>query len=75
MLLSKKTVIRLTDVQANYLAHMNYAASKLWNVLNYERNHYDELGLGKYQDPGQSMEILLCPAEKRWCGEPTPSPV
>ena len=50
MLLSKKTVIRLTDVQANYLAHMNYAASKLWNVLNYERNHYDELGLGKYPD-------------------------
>lgn len=50
MLLSKKTTIRLTDMQANYLAHMNYAASKLWNVLNYERRHYQELGLEKFPD-------------------------
>ena len=29
---------------------MCYAASKLWNVCNYERHHYKELGLEKYPD-------------------------
>ena len=50
MLLSRKTKIYLTDTQANYLSHMNYAASKLWNALNYERNHHKSLGLERYPD-------------------------
>ena len=29
---------------------MCYAASKLWNVCNYERRRYKELGLEKYPD-------------------------
>ena len=29
---------------------MCYAASKLWNICNYERHHYKELGLEKYPD-------------------------
>lgn len=29
---------------------MCYAASKLWNVCNYERKHYEELGLKEYPD-------------------------
>ena len=30
--------------------HMCYAASKLWNVCNYERRRYKELELEKYPD-------------------------
>lgn len=45
MLLSHKTKIRLTDNEANIIGHMCYAASKLWNVCNYERHHYQGLKL------------------------------
>ena len=50
MLLSRKSTIQLNDDEANIVGHMNYAAYKLWNVCNYERNHYKELGLEKYPD-------------------------
>lgn len=50
MLLSRKTIIQLNETQANIVGHMNYAASKLWNVCNYERQHYKELDLSKYPD-------------------------
>nr|DAU19946.1 MAG TPA: endonuclease [Caudoviricetes sp.] len=35
---------------ANFIRHMCYAASKLWNVCNYERQHYKEMGMEKYPD-------------------------
>ena len=50
MLLSHKTSIRISQEYANIIGHMCYAASKLWNVCNYERHHYKELGLEKYPD-------------------------
>ena len=50
MLLSKKTVIQLNETEANILGHMNYAAYKLWNICNYERYNYKELGLEEYPD-------------------------
>ena len=50
MLLSKETTVRLTNEQVNILGHMNFAASKLWNICNYERKNYKELGLDKYPD-------------------------
>ena len=50
MLLSKETTVRLTNEQVNILGHMSYAASKLWNICNYERRNYKELGLDKYPD-------------------------
>lgn len=50
MLLSHKTFIRLNENEANVIGHLCYAASKLWNVCNYERIHYKELGLEKYPD-------------------------
>ena len=50
MLLSRETVIKTDSVSANIIGHMCYAASKLWNVCNYERNNYKELGLQKYPD-------------------------
>lgn len=50
MLLSKKTTIHLNKTEANILGHMNYAAYKLWNVCNYERHNYKELGLAEYPD-------------------------
>ena len=51
MLLSHKTSVKLSDTYANIIGHMCYAAYKLWNVCNYERVHYGELGLPvKYPD-------------------------
>ena len=50
MLLSHETTIALSENYANIVGHMCYAACKLWNVCNYERNHYEELGLAKYPD-------------------------
>lgn len=50
MLLSKETRVKLNKEQANILGHMCYAAYKLWNECNYERNHYRELGLTEYPD-------------------------
>ena len=44
MKLTIETCMRLTEIQANIVGHMNYAAYKLWNVLNYERRNYSELG-------------------------------
>lgn len=50
MLLSHKTCIRLDAIQSNIVGHMCYAAYKLWNVCNYERRNYKELGFTKYPD-------------------------
>ena len=50
MLLSKKTSIKVSREYANFIGHMCYAASKLWNVCNYERQHYKETGMEQYPD-------------------------
>lgn len=50
MLLSHKTVVKLNDNEANIIGHMCYAASKLWNICNYERMHYKEVGMEQYPD-------------------------
>lgn len=50
MLLSHKTIVSLSENEANIVAHMCYAASKLWNICNYERMHYKELELEAYPD-------------------------
>ncbi|SHK00276.1 RNA-guided endonuclease InsQ/TnpB family protein [Hespellia stercorisuis] len=50
MLLSHKTSIRLNATESNIVGHMCYAAYKLWNVCNYERRNYKELGMEKYPD-------------------------
>ena len=54
MLLSHKTSLKISQEYSNIIGHMCYAASKLWNICNYERRHYKELGLEKY-DP---LEII-----------------
>ena len=50
MLLSHETVIITDSTSSNIIGHMCYAASKLWNICNYERMHYSELGIEKYPD-------------------------
>ena len=50
MLLSKRTSIKVSREYANLIGHMCYAASKLWNVCNYERQHYKETGIEQYPD-------------------------
>lgn len=48
MLLSHKTTIKVNSDYSNIIGHMCYAAFKLWNVCNYERLHYKELGFDEY---------------------------
>ncbi len=50
MLLSHRTSVNIRPEYSNMIGHMCYAASKLWNVCNYERRRYKELGLEKYPD-------------------------
>lgn len=50
MLLSHRTSVNIRPEYSNIIGHMCYAASKLWNVCNYERRHYKELGLEVYPD-------------------------
>ena len=45
MLLSQKTTIKLNNAESNIIGHMCYAAYKLWNVCNYERQNYKGLSL------------------------------
>ncbi len=40
----------MNPAYVNIVGHLCYAASKLWNLCNYERLHYKELGLEKYPD-------------------------
>lgn len=46
----KETKLRLGSKEANIVGHLCYAASKLWNVLNHERLHYEEMGIREYPD-------------------------
>ena len=50
MRLSHRASLKICPEYSNIIGHMCYAASKLWNVCNYERHHYKELGLEKYPD-------------------------
>jgi putative transposase len=50
MLLSHKTAIKVNNDEAIIIGHMCYAASKLWNVCNYERRNYKSLELSKFPD-------------------------
>lgn len=48
MLLAKKLKIEVTEEQCCYFSHMCYAASKLWNLCNYEKYNWKELGLEEF---------------------------
>lgn len=48
MLLSRREVFSPTEEQKTILGHMGYAAFKLWNVANYEKRNYKELGMSQY---------------------------
>ena len=48
LLLSKKTIISVSDEEAIILGHMSYAAYKLWNVANYQKRNYEKEGLTSF---------------------------
>lgn len=48
MLLAKKLQVEVTEEQCCYFSHMSYAASKLWNLCNYEKYNWKELGLEEF---------------------------
>lgn len=45
MLLAKETILSVSDTDSNYIGHMCYTASKLWNLCNYEKKNYKHLGM------------------------------
>lgn len=45
---AKEIYIDISEKAENIIAHECYAASKLWNVCNYEKRNYKELGFEKY---------------------------
>lgn len=48
MLLARKLQVEVTEEQCYYFSHMSYAASKLWNICNYEKYNWEELGLEEF---------------------------
>ena len=48
MLLARKLQVEVTEEQHCYFSHMSYAASKLWNLCNYEKYNWKELGLEEF---------------------------
>ncbi len=50
MYMAKEITFVATDEQHTILSSMSFAASKLWNVANYERKHYKDLKLERYPD-------------------------
>jgi putative transposase len=48
MLLSKKVVFKNDNTSNEILRYMGYSAYKLWNIGNYEKRNYKELGFEKY---------------------------
>ena len=50
MLLTYTTMYKPTKIEAEILDSMGYAAFKLWNVANYEKRNYEELGMDKFPD-------------------------
>lgn len=50
MLLTKKADLIVSDEIKIIFGHLRYAAYKLWNVANYEKRNYKELGFEKLPD-------------------------
>lgn len=48
MLLARKLQVEVTEEQHCYFSHMSYAASKLWNLCNYEKYNWKELSLEEF---------------------------
>lgn len=50
MKLSRKEVFQNHKESLEILRHMAYSAYKLWNIGNYEKRNYKELGMEKFPD-------------------------
>ena len=48
MKLSRKEVFQDDKESLEVLRHMGYSAYKLWNIGNYEKRNYKELGMEKF---------------------------
>ena len=50
MLLSRKEIYKPTKEEQIIFGHMGYAASKLWNIANYEKRNYKSLCINPFPD-------------------------
>ena len=50
MLLTKKIIFKPNKEELIVLNSFAYAAAKLWNIANYEKRNYKELGFAKFPD-------------------------
>ena len=48
MILTKKIIFKPNKIEIIILKSLTYASAKLWNIGNYEKKNYKELGFEKY---------------------------
>lgn len=58
MILTKKYNVKVNNTQAIILGCFGVAAAKLWNVANYEKKNYKELGLEKFPNWYYQKKVL-----------------
>ena len=68
MQLSYTIYVDVTEEEANVINHMEYAGMKLWNIANYEKMNYKELGI-PYPDKYDQDKRL----KDTWCYRSLPS--
>ena len=50
MILTKKIIFKPSQEELIVLNSFAYASAKLWNIANYEKRNYEELGFDKFPD-------------------------
>ena len=50
MLLTKKIIYTPTELELNILNSLAFSSAKLWNIANYEKKNYIELGFSSFPD-------------------------
>ena len=48
MLLTRKIIYNPTELEFNILNSMAFSSAKLWNIANYEKRNYKELGFSNF---------------------------
>ena len=50
MYLTKKIIYKPSELELNVLNSFAFSSAKLWNIANYEKKNYKDLGFLKFPD-------------------------
>ena len=50
MYLTKKIIYKPSELELNILNSFAFSSAKLWNIANYEKKNYKDLGFPKFPD-------------------------